>query len=59
MSLTRNGSLGDNEGQSTAAVNNELYATDYADSEVRKYDKGRRVWVTVGRLPERAGSMNG
>ena len=41
------------------AVNNELYATDYADSEVRKYDKGRRVWVTVGILPERAGSMNG
>ncbi|XP_030961432.1 F-box/kelch-repeat protein SKIP11-like isoform X2 [Quercus lobata] len=59
---------GENEGQATAAaaapplvavVNNELYAADYAESEVRKYDKGRRVWVTVGRLPERAGSMNG
>ncbi|KAK7813344.1 f-box/kelch-repeat protein skip11 [Quercus suber] len=59
---------GESEGQATAAaaapplvavVNNELYAADYAESEVRKYDKGRRVWVTVGRLPERAGSMNG
>lgn len=69
MSPARNGSSGDNEGQGQAAaaaapplvavVNNELYAADYAESEVRKYDKGRRVWVTVGRLPERAGSMNG
>ncbi|KAK3443045.1 F-box/kelch-repeat protein SKIP11 [Eucalyptus grandis] len=42
-----------------AVVNNELYAADYADMEVRKYDKERRVWYTVGRLPERADSMNG
>ncbi|KAF8040524.1 hypothetical protein BT93_B2679 [Corymbia citriodora subsp. variegata] len=42
-----------------AVVNNELYAADYADMEVRKYDKERRVWITVGRLPERADSMNG
>ncbi|XP_048440961.1 F-box/kelch-repeat protein SKIP11-like [Pyrus x bretschneideri] len=42
-----------------AVVNNELYAADYADMEVRKYDKERRVWLTVGRLPERAASMNG
>ncbi|CAK9137110.1 unnamed protein product [Ilex paraguariensis] len=42
-----------------AVVNNELYAADYADMEVRKYDKDARVWITVGRLPERAVSMNG
>ncbi|WOH12633.1 hypothetical protein DCAR_0832139 [Daucus carota subsp. sativus] len=42
-----------------AVVNNELYAADYAEMEVRKYDKNRKVWETVGRLPERADSMNG
>ncbi|XP_016513438.1 F-box/kelch-repeat protein SKIP11 [Nicotiana tabacum] len=42
-----------------AVVNNELYAADYADMEVRKYDKQNKAWVTIGRLPERAGSMNG
>ena len=42
-----------------AVVNNELYAADYADMEVRKYEKNNRVWVTVGRLPERAASRNG
>ncbi|KAJ0096236.1 hypothetical protein Patl1_15864 [Pistacia atlantica] len=42
-----------------AVVNNELYAADYADMEVRKYDKERRLWFTVGRLPERANSLNG
>ncbi|KAM7464536.1 hypothetical protein LguiA_032657 [Lonicera macranthoides] len=42
-----------------AVVDNELYAADYADMEVRKYDKDKRVWVTVGRLPERADSVNG
>ncbi|KAK7386962.1 hypothetical protein VNO78_27374 [Psophocarpus tetragonolobus] len=42
-----------------AVVNNELYAADYADMEVKKYDKERRLWVTIGRLPERAVSMNG
>ncbi|KAL8150173.1 hypothetical protein V2J09_019981 [Rumex salicifolius] len=42
-----------------AVVNNELYAADYADMEVRKYNKEARKWSTVGRLPERAGSMNG
>ncbi|KAH6802007.1 Galactose oxidase/kelch repeat superfamily protein [Perilla frutescens var. frutescens] len=36
-----------------------LYAADYADMEVRKYDKANRLWATVGRLPERAGSMYG
>ncbi|KAL2484617.1 F-box/kelch-repeat protein SKIP11 [Abeliophyllum distichum] len=42
-----------------AVVNNELYAADYADMALRKYDKINRVWTTVGRLPERADSMNG
>ncbi|KAK7307120.1 hypothetical protein VNO77_39906 [Canavalia gladiata] len=42
-----------------AVVNNELYAADYADMEVKKYDKDRKLWFTIGRLPERAVSMNG
>ncbi|KAF8390243.1 hypothetical protein HHK36_024768 [Tetracentron sinense] len=42
-----------------AVVNNDLYAADYAEKEVRKYDKERNLWFTVGRLPERAVSMNG
>lgn len=42
-----------------AVVNNELYAADYADMEVRKYNKETRKWITVGRLPERADSMYG
>ena len=42
-----------------AVVNNELYAADYADMEVKKYDKERRFWRTIGRLPERVVSMNG
>ncbi|XP_023541314.1 F-box/kelch-repeat protein SKIP11-like [Cucurbita pepo subsp. pepo] len=42
-----------------AVVNDELYAADHAEMEVRKYDKERRTWYTVGRLPERAVSTNG
>ncbi|KAJ7953786.1 F-box/kelch-repeat protein [Quillaja saponaria] len=42
-----------------AVVNNELFAADYADMEVRKYDKVRKLWFTVGRLPERVASLNG
>ncbi|KAK1425793.1 hypothetical protein QVD17_21152 [Tagetes erecta] len=42
-----------------AVVDNELYAADCADMEVRKYDKERKEWESVGRLPERADSMNG
>ena len=42
-----------------AVVANELYAADYADMVVRKYDKERQEWFTVGGLPERAVSMNG
>ncbi|GMN45662.1 hypothetical protein TIFTF001_014848 [Ficus carica] len=42
-----------------AVVNNTLYAADYAEKEVRKYEKERNEWITIGRLPERAVSMNG
>ncbi|RZC79845.1 hypothetical protein C5167_042420 [Papaver somniferum] len=42
-----------------AVVNNELYAADYAEQELRKYDKERNLWNTIGRLPDRAVSMNG
>ncbi|XP_052186965.1 F-box/kelch-repeat protein At1g26930-like [Diospyros lotus] len=42
-----------------AVVDNELYAADHANMEVRKYDKATREWLTVGRLPEHADSMNG
>ncbi|GAB4839979.1 F-box/kelch-repeat protein skip11 [Ancistrocladus abbreviatus] len=66
MSPPRNGAAGENEIPAAAeapplvaVVNNQLYAADYADMEVRKYNKETRTWVTVGRLPERAESMNG
>ncbi|KAK9271707.1 hypothetical protein L1049_002070 [Liquidambar formosana] len=42
-----------------AVVNNELYAADYAEMVVRKYKKEGNLWVTVGRLPEQAISVNG
>ena len=42
-----------------AVVNNELYAADHAGMVVRKYDKESKKWFTLGRLPERAGSVNG
>ncbi|KAF9595277.1 hypothetical protein IFM89_038412 [Coptis chinensis] len=42
-----------------AVVNNELYAADYAERELMKYNKDRISWDTVGKLPERASSMNG
>ncbi|XP_044484913.1 F-box/kelch-repeat protein At1g74510-like [Mangifera indica] len=42
-----------------AVVKNELYAADYAQQELKKYDKRTNVWTTIGRLPERADSMNG
>ncbi|KAE8732040.1 F-box/kelch-repeat protein [Hibiscus syriacus] len=42
-----------------AVVDNELYAADHADMAVRKYDKARKLWLTVERLPKRAVSMNG
>ncbi|CAN7041061.1 hypothetical protein BRARA_B02129 [Brassica rapa] len=42
-----------------AVVKDELYAADYAQQEVRKYDKRRNVWNKVGNLPERDSWMNG
>ncbi|KFK43676.1 hypothetical protein AALP_AA1G158500 [Arabis alpina] len=42
-----------------AVVNNQLYVADHADMEVRKYDKESKKWFTLGRLPERADSVNG
>ncbi|OMO57074.1 Kelch repeat type 1 [Corchorus olitorius] len=66
MFPARNGGAGATEAPAAAeapplvaVVNNELYAADYAQKEVRKYDKERNLWVTLGHLPERAVSMNG
>ncbi|KAK8484359.1 hypothetical protein V6N13_042399 [Hibiscus sabdariffa] len=61
MSPGRSGEAGEAAGAPplVAVVNDELYAADYADMEVKKYDKERNSWVTIGRLPERAVSMNG
>ncbi|XP_022726015.1 F-box/kelch-repeat protein SKIP11-like [Durio zibethinus] len=66
MSPGRSGAAGDAEmpvpagaPPLVAVVNNELYAADHADMDVKKYDKERKSWLTVGRLPERAVSMNG
>ncbi|KAM7250681.1 hypothetical protein ACFE04_022564 [Oxalis oulophora] len=66
MSPARSGAARENEMPASAeappllaVVNDQLYAADYADMEVRKYDKERKMWFTIGRLPERAGSMNG
>ncbi|XWS60577.1 hypothetical protein CRYUN_Cryun07bG0048000 [Craigia yunnanensis] len=66
MFPARNGEAGATEAPAAAeapplvaVVNNELYAADYAQKEVRKYDKENNLWVTLGRLPERAASMNG
>ncbi|KAG8073640.1 hypothetical protein GUJ93_ZPchr0006g42262 [Zizania palustris] len=42
-----------------AVVNNELYAADYSDKNVKKYDKRNNKWITLGKLPERSVSMNG
>lgn len=42
-----------------AVVKNELYAADYAENEVRKYDKRNNAWITLGKLPPRSASVNG
>ena len=66
MFLVRNGGDGVIEAPAAAeapplvaVINNVLYAADYAQKEVRRYDKERNLWVTIGRLPEQAVSMNG
>ncbi|KAJ4972981.1 hypothetical protein NE237_006155 [Protea cynaroides] len=55
----QNGANGGTAPPLVAVVQNQLYAADYAENEVRKYIKESNSWVTVGRLPERAASMNG
>jgi len=57
MSLGLNGASG--APPLVAVVNNELYAADYGQKEVRKYVKENNTWVTLGNLPERPVSMNG
>lgn len=42
-----------------AVVKDELYAANYEQQEVKRYDKRCNVWNKVGNLPERASSMNG
>ncbi|KAE8661419.1 F-box/kelch-repeat protein SKIP11 [Hibiscus syriacus] len=66
MSPGRSGAAGEAEMPAAAGapplvavVNDDLYSADYADMEVKKYDKERNSWLTIGRLPERAVSMNG
>ncbi|XP_010256949.1 PREDICTED: F-box/kelch-repeat protein At1g74510-like [Nelumbo nucifera] len=55
----QNGAAGGTAPPLVAVVNNELYAADYAEQVVKKYVKSRILWDIVGRLPERAVSMNG
>jgi len=57
MSLGLNGASG--APPLVAVVNNELYAADYGEKVVRKYDKVNNSWVTLGGLPERSVSVNG
>nr|CAB3492092.1 unnamed protein product [Digitaria exilis] len=44
-----------------AVVNNDLYGADYAEKNVKKYDKQNSRWITLGRWPESiaSSSMNG
>jgi hypothetical protein len=42
-----------------AVVSNELYAADYSEKDLKKYDKKNNRWITLGKLPERSVSMNG
>lgn len=42
-----------------AVVNNQLYAADYSEKDVKKYDKLNNKWIALGKLPERSVSMNG
>jgi len=34
-----------------AVVNNELYAADYGERNVNRYDKQNNRWITLGKLP--------
>ncbi|CAI9275856.1 unnamed protein product [Lactuca saligna] len=42
-----------------AVVDNELYAGDWGEMELKKYEKERKEWDVIGTLPERAHSVNG
>ncbi|KAG4116586.1 hypothetical protein ERO13_D12G179040v2 [Gossypium hirsutum] len=42
-----------------AVVNDVLYVADHVLKQVKKYDKEKNLWVTVGPFPERTASMNG
>ncbi|TYH39917.1 hypothetical protein ES332_D12G210500v1 [Gossypium tomentosum] len=42
-----------------AVVNDVLYVADHVLKQVKKYDKEKNLWVTVGPFPERTTSMNG
>ncbi|KAF2315975.1 hypothetical protein GH714_040770 [Hevea brasiliensis] len=55
MFPARNGGTGGNETSAAAkapplvaVANNELYAADYAQKKVRKYDKEKNMWITLG-----------
>uniref|UniRef100_A0A453QAC8 F-box/kelch-repeat protein SKIP11 n=1 Tax=Aegilops tauschii subsp. strangulata TaxID=200361 RepID=A0A453QAC8_AEGTS len=37
-----------------AVVNNELYAADYREDELKQYDKQDNKWITLGKLPVRS-----
>ncbi|PPD93053.1 hypothetical protein GOBAR_DD10016 [Gossypium barbadense] len=42
-----------------AVVNDVLYVADHVLKQVKKYDKEKNLWVTVGPFPERTTSING
>jgi hypothetical protein len=42
-----------------AVVENVLYAADYGQQEVKKYDKDNNSWAIIGSFPEQATSVNG
>ncbi|XP_028798652.1 F-box/kelch-repeat protein At1g74510-like [Neltuma alba] len=42
-----------------AIANNILYAADYGEQVVKRYEKEQNSWVIVGGLPERMATVNG
>jgi hypothetical protein len=43
-----------------AVVKDELYAADYSEENVKKYDRENNRWITLGKLPDvNISSMNG
>ncbi|KAI4343854.1 hypothetical protein L6164_011155 [Bauhinia variegata] len=56
----RDGVAGVNEAPPLVAVaNNVLYAADFVQSELKRYDEVQNSWAIIGGMPERATSMNG